>query len=122
MDSLNLMIIIVSVVVLVVALILISRRRKTLKELRGILQQFKRDAPWLFRYGNPCGSQKLFKTLSSNDQKRLLYLALVEGDSDVRGMADYLAKRFYPEVQDLDHFSEFVKPAEKRKIIQSNAK
>ena len=117
--SLTFIIIVVSVVVIAVALILASRRRKTLIELREILKQFKRDAPWLFRYGNPCDSQNLFKTLSTNDQKRLLYLALLEGDSDVRGMANYFAEKFYPEAPDLDCFSEFLKPADREKIVQS---
>lgn len=89
------------------------------KKSKNILEQFKQDAETLFRYGNPGKSKKLLDSISSEDQKRLLYMAFAEGDSDIRGVAEYFAKDYYPGISDLSQFSRFLKPEDRVSILKN---
>lgn len=86
---------------------------------KHILGRFKQDAEFLFRYGNPGKSKELFDTISSDDQKRLLYIAYIEGDSDVRGVAEYFAKDYFSGISDLSQFARFLTTEDRVSIIKS---
>jgi hypothetical protein len=58
-----------------------------IEKLRSMLTSLEYDAQFLYQYGNLSGSQDLFDQLSDDDKKRLIALALVEGDSDVQNVA-----------------------------------
>jgi hypothetical protein len=79
-----------------------KRVRNSIEELRDMLGCLKNDAEWLYRYGDPSGSISLFKQLTMADQKRLLCLALIEGDKDTKNVARYLMQRLDPAPSSLE--------------------
>ena len=64
-------------------------KRISTDELRDKICHFKKGAEALYRYGDPGSSKTLFNSLSNNDQKRLLYWALIDGDTDIKNIAKY---------------------------------
>lgn len=124
------------IISIILAVVLISKKKKPtekpkkilvqvkpdtefLEKSRKILVQFKQDAQSLFRYGSPGESKKLFDSIPSDDQKRLLYMAFIEGDSDIRGVAEYFTKIYYSNVRDLSQFSKYLRPEDKKNIIKN---
>lgn len=65
-------------------------------ELRDKIWLLKKGAESLYRYGDPGSSKAIFKSLSSNDQKRFLYWALIEGDTDIKNIAKYFMQQLNP--------------------------
>jgi len=61
-----------------------------LEELRDKLSALKHDAEFLYQYGELSGSIDFFDKLSPENQRLLRYLALTEGDEDVRNVAHRL--------------------------------
>ncbi len=61
-----------------------------IEELRDKLSVLKHDAEFLYRYGALSGSVDFFGKLPPENQRVLLYLALTEGDEDVRNVAHVL--------------------------------
>jgi len=126
----------IAIIIIAVLVVIISKRKKPkdksqemleqikpdiefYKKSKNILEQFKQDANTLFRYDNPGKSKKLFDTISSDDQKRLLYMAFVDGDSDIRGVAEYFVKNYYPGISDLSQFSRYLKPEDRVSILKN---
>lgn len=120
------------IIVIILIVILISKKEKPekileqvkpdtefLEKSRKILVQFKQDAQSLFRYGSPGESKKLFDSIPADDQKRLLYMAFIEGDSDIRGVAEYFTKIYYSNIGDLSQFSKYLRPEDKTNIIKN---
>jgi hypothetical protein len=70
--------------------------RRHIEELRDELSILRHDAEFLHRYGSPASSVGLFNRLSQDDRKRLIYLALAEGDADVQSVAHYLMQKLTP--------------------------
>ncbi len=48
----------------------------------------------MYQYGEPGSTVDFFCSLSEDDRKRLIYVALIFGDSDIKKVADYLIQRF----------------------------
>jgi len=76
--------------------------KRPIEKLRDMLGHLKNDAQWLYRYGDPVNSISIFKQLTRDDQKRLLCLALIEDDNDIKNVARYLLKRLDPATGSLE--------------------
>lgn len=72
-----------------------DRRNRNTEELRDILVSLKHDAEYLYQYGDLSYSKDVFNGLSVNDQRRLIYLALSEGDKEMQNVAQELMQRFW---------------------------
>lgn len=71
-------------------------------ELRDLVCHFKKAAESLYRYGNAGSSKTLFNRLNDNDQKRLLYWALKEGDTDIKNVAKHFMQQLNPAPKDIE--------------------
>ena len=67
--------------------------RRHIEELSDKLSILKHDAEFLYRYDNLASSVDFFNSLSLDDRKKLIYLALTEGDKDVQNVAHYLMQK-----------------------------
>lgn len=76
--------------------------RLSLDELRDMVGHLKKGAESLYRYGDVGHSKTLFNRLSESDQKRLLYLALLENDKDITNVATNLMQKLTPPLKDLE--------------------
>lgn len=70
--------------------------RRHIEELRDMLSRLKQEAAFLYRYGNLASLDDFFNNLSLDDKKRLIYLALTEGDKDIQNVANYFLKKLSP--------------------------
>jgi len=86
------------------------------EELRDMVEVFKKEAEWLYRYENLITSYNFFKALSINDQKRLIYWVLKEGDEDARKVAHYLIKNFRLPWNTLEELLMQMEPQDKAEI------
>lgn len=93
--------------------------RHHIDELREMLSHLKQDAEFLYRYGNPADSANLFNSLSTNDQKRLVYLALAEGDEDMKNVARYLMQKFNVEAPTMEELLRQMEPEDSTEIADS---
>jgi hypothetical protein len=80
----------------------IMDKRLCTDELRDKIWLLKKGAESLYRYGDPGSSKAIINNLSSNDQKRFLYWALIEGDTDIKNIAKYFMDQIYPSFNNSD--------------------
>ena len=86
--------------------------RPSTDELRDKIHLFKKGSESLFRYGDPGNSKTLLNNLSNDDQKRLLYWALIEGDNDIKTVAKYFMQQLNPAPKDAKELLGQMKPSD----------
>jgi len=87
--------------------------RHYIEELRDMLSRLKHDSEFLYQYGSPGSSVDFFNSLSLDDRKRLIYLALTEGDKDVQNVAHYLMQKLSPVPRNLKELFAQLTPEDK---------
>jgi hypothetical protein len=85
-------------------------------ELRDKIYLFKNGVESLYRYGDPGNSKIFFNTLSNDDQKRLLYWALIESDEDIKIIAKYFMQQLNPAPKDEKELLAQMKPSDRGEI------
>jgi hypothetical protein len=70
--------------------------RNHIEKLRDMLTSLEYDAQFLYQYGSISTSSDLFDELSDCDKKRLIALALIEGNADIQNVARCLMARLNP--------------------------
>jgi len=90
--------------------------RLSTDELRDKICHFKKGAESLYRYGDPGSSKTLFNSLSNNDQKRLLYWALIDGDTDIKNIAKYFMQQLNPAPNDVKELLAQMNPNDRDEI------
>lgn len=95
-----------------------TSNRHHIEELRDMLSNLKRDAEFLYRYGSPGSSVGLFQSLSLDDRKRLIYLALAEGDEDVQNVARYLMQNLSSPPRNLAELLAQMSPEDKAEFAE----
>lgn len=98
--------------------------RLHIDELRDLVGHLKKGAESLYRYGDAGSSKTLFNNLSDNDQKRLLYFALKEDDSDINNVAKHFMQQLNPTPKDFKDLLTQMNPTDKAEIekIESEIK
>lgn len=92
--------------------------RRHIEEFRDMLSNLRRDAEFLYRYGSPGSSVDLFQSLSLDDRKRLIYLALTESDNDVQNVARYLMQNFSSAPQNPAELLAQMSPEDKAELTE----
>jgi len=90
--------------------------RLSIDELRDIVGHLKKGSESLYRYGDVGHSKTLFDRLSDNDQKRLLYLALLESDKDITNVATSLMQQLRLPLKDLEDLLAHMNANDKEEI------
>lgn len=90
--------------------------RLHIDELRDLVGHLKKGAESLYRYGDAGSSKTLFNNLSNDDQKRLLYWALIEGDKDIKNIAKYFMQQLNPAPKDVKELLAQMKPSDRDEI------
>ena len=72
-------------------------KRRHIEELRDMLGILKNDSESLYHFGDLCYSKDCFSELLDSDRRRLIYLALSEGDEDTRAVANHLKRSLKPQ-------------------------
>ena len=85
-------------------------------ELRDKICYLKNGAESLYRYGDPGSSKTLFSSLSNNDQKRFLYWALIESDTDIKNIAKYFMQQLNPAPKDVKELLAQMNPNDRDEI------
>jgi hypothetical protein len=91
-------------------------KRLSTDELRDKVCHFKKGAESLYRYDDPGSSRTLFNSLSNNDKKRILYWALIEGDTDIKNIAKYFMQQLNPAPNDIKELLEQMDPNDRDEI------
>ncbi len=91
-------------------------KRLSTDELRDKIFLFKNGIESLYRYGDPGRSKIFFNNLSNDDQKRLLYWALIEGDKDIKIVAKYFMQQLDPTPKDEKELLVQMKPSDRDEI------
>jgi hypothetical protein len=76
--------------------------RYHIEKMRDMLTSLEYEAQFLYQYGNLSSSLDLFDQLSDCDKKRLIALALTEGNSDVQNVARCLLAKLNPRPANLN--------------------
>ncbi|RMD60731.1 hypothetical protein D6833_09245, partial [Candidatus Parcubacteria bacterium] len=81
-----------------------------LEKLRDMLECLRHDAEFLYRYGDLASSLDLFRQLDADDKRRLIALALIEGDEDTQNVARYLMRELRPRPANLEELKSQLSP------------
>lgn len=88
-----------------------------IEKLRDMLNTLEYDAQFLYQYGDLSSSWDVFESLSNDDQKRLIALALIEGNSDVQNVARFLMGRLMkPPPSNLDNLLLQMNPEDRKEV------
>ena len=90
--------------------------RHHIEELSDMLSRLKYDAEFLYRYGSLASSVDLFDSLSLDDKKRLIYLALTEGDKDVQNVAHCLMQKLSRAPQNFEELLAQISPEDRTEL------
>jgi len=81
-----------------------------LEELRDLLEGFEQEAQFLYQYGSLSGPMETLSRLSYDDQRRLIALALIEGNTDIKNVACHLMGKLIPAPINLEQLKSQMSP------------
>ena len=90
--------------------------KQSIDELRDMVGHLKGGAESLYRYGDVGHSKTLFNKLSENDQKRLLYLAFLENNTDITNVATNLMQQLTHPLRDFEDLLAHMDATDKEEI------
>ena len=92
--------------------------KRSIEELRTIVRNFKNDAPFLYRYRDAGSSGVVFGSLTTNDRRKVVYLALATGDSDIINVANDLTNQFKITYKDMDELLSQIPDDERKELMR----
>ncbi len=91
-------------------------KKRHIEDLREMFTCLEYDAQFLYQYGSLSVSLDLWEQLGKDDKRRLVALALREGNSDVQNVARCLMTKLEPRSSNLEQVMSQMNPEDRKEI------